>query len=299
MFASFLAMTYKADRKHTEPLSPFPTVEAAERQIMIAIEARDITKSFGSAQVLKGISLSAEQGDVISIIGASGSGKSTFLRCLNLLEVPDRGEIRVGEEHLEIGGGKALDRRQVERIRRRVAMVFQSFNLWHHMTVVGNVIEAPIHVHGRPRAEAIEEAMALLAKVGLSHRANAYPGQLSGGEQQRAAIARALAVHPNVILFDEPTSALDPELVGEVLSVMQGLAAEGRTMIIVTHEMAFARDVSTRTLFLCEGRIEEEGDSTELFNAPKSTRLEQFLATFRTGRFTTNRQRATVPDDPQ
>ncbi len=292
-------MTYKAEWKHTEPLSHFAMREAAERQIMIAIEARDITKSFGSAKVLKGISLAAEKGDVISIIGASGSGKSTFLRCLNLLEMPDSGEIRVGEEHLEIEGGKALDRKQVERIRRRVAMVFQSFNLWHHMTVVGNVIEAPIHVHGRPRAEAIEEAMALLAKVGLTHRANAYPSQLSGGEQQRAAIARALAVHPSVILFDEPTSALDPELVGEVLSVMQSLAAEGRTMIIVTHEMAFARDVSTRTLFLCEGRIEEEGESAELFNAPRSRRLEQFLASFRTGRFTSEKQRATVPGNPQ
>jgi ABC-type histidine transport system ATPase subunit len=264
---------------------------------MIAIEARNIAKSFGAVKVLKGISLSAEQGEVISIIGSSGSGKSTFLRCLNLLEVPDCGEIIVGEDSLEIGGGgKGLDRRQVESIRRRVAMVFQSFNLWHHMTVVGNVIEAPVHVHGRPRAEAIEEARALLAKVGLSHRADAYPSQLSGGEQQRAAIARALAVHPSVILFDEPTSALDPELVGEVLSVIQGLAAEGRTMIIVTHEMAFARDVSTRTLYLCEGRIEEEGVSADLFNAPKSPRLEQFLASFRMGRFTGEKQRATVPD---
>ncbi len=263
---------------------------------MIAIEARDITKSFGAAKVLKGVSLAAEQGEVISIIGASGSGKSTFLRCLNLLEVPDGGEILVGEEHLKIGNGRpGLDRRQVERIRRRVAMVFQSFNLWHHMTVVGNVIEAPIHVHGRPRAEAVEGAHALLAKVGLTHRANAYPSQLSGGEQQRAAIARALAVHPSVILFDEPTSALDPELVGEVLSVIQDLAAEGRTMVIVTHEMAFARDVSSRTLFLCEGKIEEEGVSTDLFNAPNSPRLEQFLASFRTGRFTSEKQRATLP----
>jgi ABC-type histidine transport system ATPase subunit len=267
---------------------------------MIAIEARNIVKSFGAAQVLKGISLAAEQGEAIAIIGASGSGKSTFLRCLNLLETPDRGEIVAGDEHLVIeAGGKGLDQKKVERIRRRVAMVFQSFNLWHHMTVVGNVIEAPIHVHGRQRAEAIEEAHALLAKVGLTHRANAYPSQLSGGEQQRAAIARALAVHPSVILFDEPTSALDPELVGEVLSVIQELAAEGRTMIIVTHEMAFARDVSTRTLFLCEGRIEEEGVSTDIFNTPKSPRLEQFLATFRTGRFTTEKQRATVPGNVQ
>jgi ABC-type histidine transport system ATPase subunit len=280
-------------------LIAFPDGGAAERQIMIAIAARDIAKSFGTAQVLKGISLSAQQGDVIAIIGSSGSGKSTFLRCMNLLEVPDRGEIVAGEERLKIGNGAALDRRQIERIRRRVAMVFQSFNLWHHMTVLGNVIEAPIHVHGRPRAEAIEEARALLAKVGLSHRAEAYPSQLSGGEQQRAAIARALAVHPSVILFDEPTSALDPELVGEVLSVIQGLAAEGRTMIIVTHEMAFARDVSSRTLFLCEGRIEEEGASADLFNAPRSARLEQFLASFRSGRFTAQEPRDTVTANSQ
>jgi ABC-type histidine transport system ATPase subunit len=260
---------------------------------MSAIEARDIAKSFGAVEVLKGISLSAKKGEVIAIIGASGSGKSTFLRCLNLLEVPDRGEIIVGEEHLKIGSA-APDRRQVERIRRRVAMVFQSFNLWHHMTVLGNVIEAPIHVHGRPRAEAIEEAHALLTKVGLAHRVGAYPSQLSGGEQQRAAIARALAVHPSVILFDEPTSALDPELVGEVLAVIQDLAAEGMTMIIVTHEMAFARDVSTRTLFLCEGLIEEEGASASLFTSPSSPRLAQFLESFRSGRFTSEKQRATV-----
>jgi ABC-type histidine transport system ATPase subunit len=263
------------------------------KSAMIAIEARDIAKSFGPVQVLKGVSLAAQKGEAVSIIGASGSGKSTFLRCLNLLEVPDRGEIITGEERLTIGADP-LDRRQVERIRRRVAMVFQNYNLWHHMTVLGNVIEAPVHVHGRPRGEAIEEARVLLAKVGLSHRAEAYPSQLSGGEQQRAAIARALAVHPDVILFDEPTSALDPELVGEVLSAIQGLAAEGRTMIIVTHEMAFARDVSSRTLFLCEGRIEEEGVSAALFNSPCSPRLEQFLESFRSGRFTGEKQRATV-----
>jgi len=262
---------------------------------MIAIEAREIYKSFGAAQVLKGVTLAATKGEVVAVIGASGSGKSTFLRCLNLLEVPDRGEIIAGDERVKIGSGsQVLDRRQVERIRRRVAMVFQSFNLWHHMTVLGNVIEAPVHVHGRPRAEAIDEARALLAKVGLTHRVDAYPSQLSGGEQQRAAIARALAVHPSVILFDEPTSALDPELVGEVLSVIQGLAAEGRTMIIVTHEMAFARDVSSRTLFLCDGRIEEEGTSSALFNSPCSPRLEQFLESFRSGSFTSEEQRATV-----
>ncbi len=252
---------------------------------MIAIEARNIRKSFGAAEVLKGVSLAARQGEAVAIIGASGSGKSTFLRCLNFLEMPDAGEIIAGGEHVAIGAGARPSSGQAERIRRRVAMVFQSFNLWHHMTVLGNVIEAPVHVHGRLRTEAIEEARALLARVGLTHRADAYPSQLSGGEQQRAAIARALAVHPDVILFDEPTSALDPELVGEVLSTIQGLAAEGRTMIIVTHEMAFARDVSSRTVFLCEGRIEEEGPSGELFAAPQSPRLRQFLESFRAGTF--------------
>jgi ABC-type histidine transport system ATPase subunit len=260
---------------------------------MIAIEARNITKSFGTAQVLNGISLSAGKGEAVSIIGSSGSGKSTFLRCLNLLEVPDCGEIRVSGECLKIGPDHpAPARKEVERLRRRVAMVFQSFNLWHHMTVLGNVIEAPVHVHGRPRADAIEEAHALLKRVGLTHRAGAYPSQLSGGEQQRAAIARALAVHPEVILFDEPTSALDPELVGEVLAAIQDLAAEGRTLIIVTHEMAFARDVSTRTIYLCEGRVEEEGTPAELFNAPRSPRLQQFLESFRSGSFTSEKQRA-------
>ncbi len=174
-------------------------------------------------------------------------------------------------------------------------MVFQGFNLWHHMTVLGNVIEAPIHVHGRPRAEVLPEARALLAKVGLTHRAHAYPSQISGGEQQRAAIARALAVHPSVILFDEPTSALDPELRGEVLATIQALAAEGRTMIIVTHEMAFARDVSSRTVFFSQGQIEEQGPSAGLFASPKSPRLQQFLESFRFGGFTADKQEATFP----
>jgi ABC-type histidine transport system ATPase subunit len=262
---------------------------------MTAIEARNIVKGFGTVKVLKGVSLAAQKGEVIALIGASGSGKSTFLRCLNLLEIPDCGEIIVAGVRLVIGPETGVPpRAQTERIRRRVAMVFQNFNLWQHMTVLGNVIEAPIHVHGQARAEAIEEARALLAKVGLTHRADAYPSQLSGGEQQRAAIARALAVHPDVILFDEPTSALDPELVGEVLATIQALAAEGRTMIIVTHEMAFARDVSSRTVFLCEGRIEEEGTSMELFQSPKCPRLQQFLEPFRSGRFTGESRQATV-----
>jgi ABC-type histidine transport system ATPase subunit len=258
---------------------------AVKSQPELAISAHDIRKSFGPVLVLNGISVSACKGDVISVIGASGSGKSTFLRCLNLLEVPDAGEIICGAERVKIGQG-GLDKKCVERLRRRLAMVFQSFNLWHHRTVLGNVIEAPIYVHGRPRAQAIEEARVLLAKVGLSHRIDAYPGELSGGEQQRAAIARALAVNPDVILMDEPTSALDPELVGEVLGVIRDLAAEGRTMIIVTHEMAFARDVSSRTIFLHRGAVEEEGEPSVLFNAPRSARLGQFLASFRSGRFT-------------
>ena len=265
-----------------------PRVEPVSGDLTVAISARDICKSFGQVSVLNGISLSACKGEVISIIGASGSGKSTFLRCLNLLEMPDRGEISVGVERLKIvanGTHAGLDKRAIERLRRRLAMVFQGFNLWHHRTVLGNVIEAPIHVHGRSRSDAIEEARTLLAKVGLSHRIDAYPSELSGGEQQRAAIARALAVHPEVILLDEPTSALDPELVGEVLNVLRQLAREGRTMIIVTHEMAFARDVSTRAMFLHRGSVEEEGPPEALFNAPRSARLGQFLASFRSGRF--------------
>ncbi len=255
-----------------------------------AIIARDIHKSFGSHEVLSGINLTAYKGDVVSMIGSSGSGKSTFLRCLNLLEVPDRGDVAVGGELVRIGRGKGVaqpvaDRRQAERLRRRVSMVFQNFNLWHHMTVLENVIEAPVHVHGRRRLEAIEDARALLDKVGLGTREQSYPSQLSGGQQQRAAIARALAVNPEVVLFDEPTSALDPELVGEVLRVMRDLAAEGRTMIIVTHEMAFARDVSSHVVFLHKGRVEEEGAPGKLFTQPGSERLSQFLSTFRTGAF--------------
>jgi arginine/ornithine transport system ATP-binding protein len=256
----------------------------------VAIAAHDIHKCFGQLEVLSGISLEARKGDVVSIIGSSGSGKSTFLRCLNLLEVPDKGTLVVGNEHLEFmslaNGKRAVsDRRQAETIRRKTSMVFQGFNLWHHMTVLANIIEAPIHVHKQPRKEAIEKARELLNKVGLSQREDYYPAQLSGGQQQRAAIARALAVDPDVILFDEPTSALDPELVGEVLKVMGQLAAEGRTMIVVTHEMSFARDVSTHAVFLHMGRLEEEGSPAEMFSRPNSPRLAQFLSSYRNGGF--------------
>lgn len=248
-----------------------------------ALEVFDLHKRFGSIEVLKGISLAAHDGDVISIIGASGSGKSTFLRCLNLLEAPDAGEIRLAGEVIRLKhkrglGLVAADARQITRMRARMGFVFQSFNLWSHLTILGNVIEAPIHVAHVPRAQAIERGEALLAKVGIFEKRHAYPAQLSGGQQQRAAIARALAMEPKVMLFDEPTSALDPELVGEVLQVMRGLAEEGRTMLVVTHEMRFAREASTQVVFLHEGLIHEQGPPSRVFQAPESERCRQFLA---------------------
>ena len=253
---------------------------AAEHQALVC---EDIHKSFGTLEVLKGVSLSANKGDVIAMLGSSGSGKSTFLRCINLLETPNSGNVFVGNELIRMTTNKrgepmAADRKQVERLRTRLAMVFQSFNLWSHMTVLQNVIEAPVHVLKRPKREAVEQAEALLDKVGIQARKNDYPAHLSGGQQQRVAIARALAVDPDVMLFDEPTSALDPELVNEVLRVMRDLADEGRTMIVVTHEMGFAREVSTETIFLHQGQIEEAGPPEEVFKHPKSERFQQFLA---------------------
>jgi octopine/nopaline transport system ATP-binding protein len=250
-----------------------------------AVSISDLRKSFGSLEVLKGVSLEAKEGDVISILGASGSGKSTMLRCINMLEVPDSGDIRIGGEEIKLKKGRRgmepADQKQVDRIRSRVAMVFQSFNLWSHMTVLENIVEAPIHVQKRPRAECMAEAEELLAKVGIGDKRNQYPSHLSGGQQQRAAIARALAMRPGVMLFDEPTSALDPELVGEVLRVMRSLAEEGRTMLVVTHEMGFARDVSNRVVFLHKGMVEEEGPPAEVFGAPKSERFKQFISSHR------------------
>jgi ABC-type histidine transport system ATPase subunit len=247
-----------------------------------ALKVEDLHKRFGALEVLKGVSLSAANGDVISMIGSSGSGKSTLLRCINLLETPDAGRVYVDGELIEMKatrqGTKPADHRQVDRIRTRLGMVFQSFNLWSHMTVLENVIEAPVHVLKVPKAEAIGRAENLLAKVGIGDKRHHYPAHLSGGQQQRAAIARALAVEPQVMLFDEPTSALDPELVGEVLKVMRDLAEEGRTMLIVTHEIGFAREVSSRTVFLHQGRIEEEGAPDQIFGKPSSERLQQFLA---------------------
>ena len=248
-----------------------------------ALEIRDLHKRFGPVEVLKGVSLTAREGDVISIIGSSGSGKSTMLRCINLLETPDSGEIRVNGELIRMkprrdGRAVPADQAQVDRIRSRLGMVFQSFNLWTHMTVLENVIEAPVHVLKQPRAEAVEQARMLLDKVGIGDKLDHYPAHLSGGQQQRAAIARALAMQPQAILFDEPTSALDPELVGEVLVVIRQLAEEGRTMLIVTHEMGFAREVSSQAIFLHEGRVEEEGPPAQVFGDPKSDRCRQFLA---------------------
>jgi len=248
-----------------------------------AVSVRGLHKRFSGLEVLKGISLDAYEGDVISILGASGSGKSTLLRCINLLEIPEQGEIVVDGETIGLkmradGRREPVDRTQVDRIRTQLGMVFQNFNLWSHMTVIENLIEAPVHVQRRPRAEAMREAEALLEKVGIADKRDAYPAHLSGGQQQRAAIARALAMHPRVLLFDEPTSALDPELVGEVLRVMIALAAEGRTMLVVTHEMGFAREVSNRVIFLNQGVIEEDAKPAELFGNPRSDRLRQFLS---------------------
>lgn len=248
-----------------------------------AVVVNDLHKSFGPLEVLKGVSLTAREGDVVSMIGSSGSGKSTFLRCINFLEMPTRGQIIVGGEEISLRPGKdgnlhPSDARQVERIRTQLGMVFQSFNLWPHLSVLQNVIEAPVHVLKVPKAEAIDRAEKLLQRVGLYEKKDQYPGFLSGGQQQRAAIARALAMQPKVMLFDEPTSALDPELVGEVLKVIRSLADEGRTMIFVTHEMKFARDVSSQVIYLHQGLIEEQGPPAQVFGAPNSARCKQFVS---------------------
>lgn len=250
---------------------------------MHSLEILNLTKRFGSNWVLDSVSLSAKQGDVISLIGSSGSGKSTLLRCINLLEHPTQGQLILDNEALDLvndgnGGLRARNAEQLRRFRTRLAMVFQHFNLWSHMTVLENIIEAPIHVLGLTREESVDRAQHYLTRVGLADFDKRYPAQLSGGQQQRVAIARALAVEPAVLLFDEPTSALDPELVGEVLRVMRSLAEEGRTMIVVTHEMGFAREVSSRSIFLHQGRIEEDGPSSIVLRQPRSARLQAFLS---------------------
>ncbi len=251
-----------------------------------ALEIRNLHKRYGELEVLKGISLTARDGDVISILGSSGSGKSTFLRCINLLENPHEGEILVAGEQLKLKRAKggdlvAADARQINRMRSKLGFVFQNFNLWPHMTILDNIIEAPRRVLGQSKAEATDVAEALLAKVGIADKRHVYPNQLSGGQQQRAAIARTLAMQPKVILFDEPTSALDPEMVQEVLAVIRSLAEEGRTMLLVTHEMNFAKQVSSEVVFLHQGLVEEQGTPEQVFDNPQSARCKQFMSSHR------------------
>ena len=251
-----------------------------------ALEIRNLHKRYGEQEILKGISLTARDCDVISILGSSGSGKSTLLRCINLLENPHQGEILVAGEALKLKAARngdliAADNRQINRLRSEIGFVFQNFNLWPHMSILDNIIEAPRRVLGQSKAEAIEAAEALLNKVGIYDKRHSYPAQLSGGQQQRAAIARTLAMRPKVILFDEPTSALDPEMVQEVLNVIRALAEEGRTMLLVTHEMNFARHVSSEVVFLHQGLVEEQGSPQQVFENPTSARCKQFMSSHR------------------
>lgn len=245
------------------------------------IEVRNLTKSFNGQPVLKGINLDVAAGEVVAIIGPSGSGKTTLLRCLNLLETPDRGRIRVADIAIDASQNLNSQQSQIRALRQRAGFVFQSFNLFPHRTALENVIEGPIVVKREARESAEARGRALLAKVGLAGKEDAYPRRLSGGQQQRVAIARALAMQPDVILFDEPTSALDPELVGEVLTVIRDLADEQRTMVIVTHEMSFARDVAHRVLFVDQGVIVEQGEAKALFASPQEERTQRFLSKFR------------------
>jgi polar amino acid transport system ATP-binding protein len=246
------------------------------------IQINDLHKSYGALDVLRGVDITARRGDVVSLIGSSGSGKSTLLRCANLLEDCQQGDILFkGEPVLWKGAGQArhpADSKQVLRIRTNLSMVFQQFNLWAHMTVLQNVMEAPVTVLGRSKIEAEEVARGHLDKVGIGDKCDVYPAQLSGGQQQRAAIARALCMQPEALLFDEPTSALDPELEQEVIRVIKDLAAEGRTMLIVTHDMKLAADVSDHVVFLHQGKVEEQGPPDAVFGAPKSERLRGFLS---------------------
>jgi polar amino acid transport system ATP-binding protein len=246
------------------------------------IQIQELHKSYGDLEVLKGVSLNAFKGDVVSLIGSSGSGKSTLLRCVNLLENSQQGNILFqGESVLwkgESASRRPADNKQVLRIRTKLSKVFQQFNLWSHMTILQNVMEAPVTVLGHPREEVEKRARHYLDKVGIGDKADAWPAQLSGGQQQRAAIARALCMEPEALLFDEPTSALDPELEQEVVKVIKDLAAEGRTMLIVTHDMKMAADVSSHVVFLHQGKIEEEGPPDQLFGSPQSERLKGFLS---------------------
>jgi polar amino acid transport system ATP-binding protein len=261
-------------------LSAIGGLPAATTQTVV--EATDVHKSFGTLHVLKGVSLTVRRGEVVVIVGVSGSGKTTLIRCLNHLERIQKGRILVNGHligYRERNGRLIEDReRNIARQRQEIGMVFQRFNLFPHLTALGNIIEAPVQVRGAPRAQAVETARALLARIGLADKESAYPAQLSGGQQQRVAIARALAMRPALMLFDEPTSALDPEMIGEVLEVMKELAREGMTMIVVTHEMGFAREVADRMVMMDDGRIIEEAPPAEFFSAPAHGRTRSFLA---------------------
>ena len=241
-----------------------------EKQLLISVD--NLSKHFEDLHALNGVSIDIYKGDVIFVVGPSGSGKSTFLRCLNRLEEPTGGKILF--EGIDITDKKT----DINKHRQKMGMVFQQFNLFPHMSVMKNLTLAPIKLQGKSKAEAEEEAMKLLERVGLADRADAYPNQLSGGQKQRIAIVRALCMKPDVMLFDEPTSALDPEMVGEVLEVMRELAKDNMTMVVVTHEIAFAKEIATRVIFMADGQIEEEGDAKEFFENPKSERLKAFLA---------------------
>ncbi len=249
---------------------------------MSAIDVKNLVKTFNGQRVLHGINLQVAQGEVVAIIGPSGSGKTTLLRSINLLEQPDSGTIQVGDIVIDAGVSARRQKAQVRALRQHVGFVFQNFNLFPHRTVLENITEGPVIVKGEPKALAAARARELLEKVGLKGREDSYPRRLSGGQQQRVAIARALAMRPDVILFDEPTSALDPELVGEVLNTIRQLAQEKRTMVIVTHEMSFARDVADRAIFMDQGRIVEQGPARQLFTDPQQPRTRQFLEKFLT-----------------
>lgn len=244
------------------------------------IKATNIWKKFNNLEVLKGIDLEVNEGEVVAVIGPSGGGKSTLLRCLNKLETIDKGSITIDGEELcreTSGGTEYVKNNDVRRIACKMGMVFQQFNLFPHMTVLENLIEAPVNVQKRDKAEVIKEAEVLLAKVGLSEKRDVYPRKLSGGQQQRVAIARALTMKPAIMLFDEPTSSLDPELTGEVLRTMRELADEKMTMVVVTHEMGFAREVATKVVFMADGHVQEQGSPEEIFVNPKNERLKSFL----------------------
>ena len=242
------------------------------------LDVAGVSKRFGDLEVLSDISFQVEKGETICVLGPSGSGKSTLLRCINWLERPDAGQIYLNGAQIGVSGGNlVMSDRELSQIRTHIGMVFQHFALWPHLTVLQNLMEAPVHVQKRPKAEVRDEALALLAKVGLSDKRDAFPAKLSGGQKQRVGIARALAMRPDLLLFDEPTSALDPELVGEVLVVMRELAREGMTMVIVTHEMGFAREAATRVLFLDHGRVVETGSPDRFFSNPETDRARQFL----------------------